>query len=176
MLITLFFAAWLSAEAQLKFGLKGGVHFSSVGIEGYGTRTAPHIGALLQLKVSKFAVQPEVILSYQGAGSIQLAYVSVPVMGQYYIAKGLNVEVGPQVSFLTYAHDETNGGPGDIKDLMDKVDFGLNFGAAYKLPVTPFGFYARYSLGLTELFENDVPRGLSGGRNKLFQLGAFVKF
>lgn len=174
--ITLLFLGLLSANAQLGFGLKGGVHFSSIALDGYSTRTAAHVGAFVQLKAKKIAVQPEVLYSYQGAGDIQLAYISVPIMGQYYIVKGLNVEVGPQISFLTYAHHNgVVGGSGDMKGFMNKTDIGINFGAAYKLPVTPLGLYARYSLGVNELFNNG-PWGLDGGRNNLFQLGVFLKF
>jgi len=128
----------------------------------------------------KFSVQPELLYSMQGASAedsysefgysgsseyeVNLSYISVPVMAKYYVAKGFSVEAGPQIGFLVSAKadsDYTESFEGevtytesedgvDVKDDFNSIDFGLNFGAGYKLD-NGLNFAVRYNLGLANI-------------------------
>lgn len=100
-----------------------------------------------------------------------LSYISVPVMAKYYIIERLSIEAGPQIGFLVSAkrdYDYTESEDGeDIKDGYNTIDFGLNFGAGYKLD-NGLNFSARYNLGLVNISKY-APDGYST-LNNVFQL------
>lgn len=178
------------ANAQLKFGVKAGANISNVGFDDTDNKVGFNTGVFGELKISKFAVQPEVLFSMQGAkydigsdgkGKIELNYISIPVMAKYYVIPGLSIEAGPQIGFLMSAKDKADGEEDfDMKDFMKKTDFSINFGVSYELPVLPVGIFARYSLGLTDLYDESklepMERDGDYGKNRIFQIGAFVKF
>lgn len=187
-----------SASAQFKLGAKAGMNISTLAVDGEKALLGANVGLIGQIKFgdSKFAIQPEVLFSMQGNKfkdvlyyepdffpggfvvdelSIKLNYVLIPVMVQYYVAPGFNLELGPQLGFLASAKAKVKVGgeseSGSIKSVANNVDFTFNFGAAYELPAIPLGFYARYSLGVTNVMKDD-----DGGNNRVFQFGAFVRF
>lgn len=139
---------------EIKFGVKGGLNFAS--INGDNTRevetvTAFNFGAMAEISISeKFSFQPELVYSGQGYSSndnlVALNYLNVPLMGKYYVTKGLSLEAGPQVGFLLSAKNESV----DVKDAFKAVDFGVNFGFGYKLK-SGLNFGARYNLGLSNI-------------------------
>ena len=120
-----------AAHAQLKFGVKAGVNFASIsnsysGLgsdfnEDYKTSVGFNAGGFVEIKLSdKFALQPEVLFSMEGAkltsssndgvgfsssssSKIHLDYINVPVMLKFYPIHKLFVEAGPQVGFLVSA-------------------------------------------------------------------------
>ena len=182
-------SAAVVANAQFRFGVKAGVNFATGGSEDK-TRTSLNAGVLAQYKFegSGFAIQPEILYSGQGAkGTIDgvdatfaLDYINVPVMLQYYVAPGFNLEFGPQVGFLVSAKlkasDSGNSASVDIKDAYNSVDFGIGLGAAYELPKLPLGFFARYNLGMSELYKDKDLQGENGAKHRVIQVGAFYKF
>jgi len=151
----------------------------------------------------KFSLQPEVLFSMQGtsaeyselvSGSVNtfesksnLSYISVPVMAKYYIIERLSIEAGPQIGFLVSAkrdYDYTESFNGevtytesedgaDIKDNFHPIDFGLNFGAGYKLD-NGLNFSARYNLGLVNIAKY-APDGYST-LNNVIQLSVGYSF
>ena len=180
---------------QLSYGFKLGANLTTMNTDGDETKTGFNGGVFGQLRIANFAIQPEVLFSMQGAkydyitlwddimiqytGKVNISYLSVPVMLQYYIIPGLAVEGGPQVSFLLAAKNKPDDWESrKIKNLMKSTDFALNFGASYKLPAVPLGFYARYSLGLSDIFEKENYEVFEQekGKNRMVQLGMFVKF
>lgn len=178
LLLSIFlFVTGVVANAQLKFGVKAGANISNVAVEKSENKVGFNTGVFAQYKFAKFAVQPEVLFSMQGAkfdgGKSELNYINIPVMAQYYIIPGLAVEAGPQLGFLISAKDKVDGEDfSDVKDFMNSTDFAINFGASYELPVLPVGVFARYSLGLSDI----AKEGSDPGKNRVFQIGAFVKF
>ena len=153
-----------AAQAQtpdLKLGAKAGVNFAN--LTNADMKTSFHIGVLAEIFINeKFSVQPELLYSAQGAikkeGGIEheasLDYINIPIMAKYYLMDGLSVQAGPQVGFLVKAEDKISGGGEsmtvDSKDAYQSVDFGLNLGAGYELPMGVF-FDARYNLGLSKV-------------------------
>ena len=179
LVVTLMLTVGIVANAQLKFGVKAGANISNVAMDA-DNKVGFHAGVLGEFKIASFAIQPEVLYSMQGAkgdgGKIENDYLNIPVMAKYYFIPGLSVEAGPQVGFLMSAKMKPDDGDSrDMKDLMNKTDFAINVGASYEVPIIPAGVFVRYTLGLTDLYKN-IPSGVDAGKNRVLQIGAFVKF
>ncbi|MGL5274513.1 Outer membrane protein beta-barrel domain-containing protein [Myroides marinus] len=180
-------------KPELKLGAKAGLNVSSISGDGdSSSRTGFNVGVVAEYFVTeKFSIQPEILYSAQGAKyefteiintgvgipqrftvkeTMKLDYINVPIMAKYYVFDGLNVQAGPQIGFLASAKD----GSVNIKDEMKSVDFSLNLGAGYELPMGVF-FDARYNIGLT-----DVAKKVEGekikSKNGVFQVSVGYKF
>lgn len=156
---------------EIQFGIKGGLNFASVNgdnTEDIDVVTSFNFGILSEISVSdKFSFQPELMYSGQGysfnENTIALSYLNLPLMGKYYLTKGLSVEAGPQIGYLFNAENEET----DVKDSFNSFDFGVNFGLGYKLD-NGLNFGARYNLGLTDI--NNLDNSSSKNKNGVFQL------
>lgn len=181
-------------KPELKLGAKAGLNVSSISgdLENTSSRTGFNVGVVAEYFVTeKFSIQPEILYSAQGAKfeytdfidvgvgmpqrftvkeTMKLDYINVPIMAKYYVFDGLNVQAGPQIGFLASA----KAGSENIKDEMKGVDFSLNLGAGYELPMGVF-FDARYNIGLT-----DVAKKVEGekikSKNGVFQVSVGYKF
>lgn len=140
-----------------------------------------NVGGYANIRFSEqLAFQPELLFSLQGNKQTEkeealgttttwesknnLSYINVPLMLKWYAYEGLNFEFGPQVGFNVGAKNETtmkisnNNGTittesdGDIKNI-ETVDFGLNIGAGYELPMG-LNFGLRYTHGLTNIVKD----------------------
>ena len=155
---------------KIKFGAKGGFNLASVSgknTTGKEVVTSFNLGVLSEIPVTtKFSFQPELMYSGQGYSfndqTIALSYLNLPLMGKYYVAKGLSVEVGPQIGFLFSAKNEDI----NVKDSFKKLDFGVNFGLGYKFD-NGLNFGARYNMGLTDI--NNVKNPVGTIKNSVFQ-------
>ncbi|MCC9065799.1 porin family protein [Flavobacterium piscisymbiosum] len=161
-----------SATAQeIKFGVKGGLNFANISgdnTKGIDVVTAFNFGVVSEIPLSeKFSFQPEIMYSGQGYSfddnTVALNYLNIPLMGKYYLTKGLSVEAGPQIGFLLSAKNEKT----NVKDSFKTFDFGVNFGLGYKLD-NGLNFGARYNLGLTDI--NDLEGFSSKNKNGVFQV------
>lgn len=152
----------ITAQAQdIAFGVKAGLNIADLGgdAETSGSRAGLHIGGLAEFKLTEtFSVQPELLYSMQGAKAdngaggefdVNLDYINVPIMAKYYIMEGLSIEAGPQIGFLMSADVDGEDADDDYKS----IDFALNGGVAYDLPMGVF-FQARYSAGLSSIAED----------------------
>jgi hypothetical protein len=168
----------------VKFGIKGGLNVSDIH-HNNGTQYDPvvglHAGMLAHIHLTKkFALQPEVFYSTQGANykngpfdtRYNLGYIQVPVLVQYMILNGLRLQAGPQLGFLVNAKSKTGDIKQDFKNDLNTVDFGMAAGASYLVPNTGFGFDARVNLGLTDINKD----GNIKSTNRGFQLGVFYLF
>ncbi|MEH6762879.1 MAG: porin family protein [Aequorivita antarctica] len=198
-----------NAQSEFRIGFKGGVNFSSVGgdfTDDYDGRTSFHIGGLVEIPISeKFAVQPELLYSSQGAKSeydnsfgdslvigkekLKLDYINIPIMAKYYIIEGLSVEAGPQFGILVSAKNEyeesgfrgDESGEDDVKDFYNTLDIGFGFGSSYRLNNGVF-FSARYVIGFTDITDDEGfdfgPLDIDGykQRNGVLQLSAGFSF
>ena len=166
---TVFGFASMQAQ-EVNFGLKGGFNIATAtgdNSKDFDAVTSFHFGAMAEIPLSeKFSFQPEVLYSGQGISinddTLELKYINVPLMGKYYVAKGLSLEAGPQVGFLVSAKAYGN----DVKDSFRTVDFGLNVGVGYKLE-NGLNFGARYNFGLTNI--NDISGNNDKNSNAVFQ-------
>ncbi|PIA77614.1 hypothetical protein BFR04_09240 [Gaetbulibacter sp. 4G1] len=166
---------------KIKFGAKAGLNFAFItgdNTEDLDPNTDFHFGFLAEIPLSgKFAFQPELIYSGQGAelniaseGRISLNYLNVPIIGKYYVTKRLSLEAGPQIGFLL----STKGGTLDYKNILRTTDYGVNFGVGYKLD-NGVNLSARYNLGLSNIYK--AKNITDKNRNGVFQLsvGYFFK-
>ena len=160
----------------------------------------------------QFSIQPEVLYSQYGAktvdtyssslgsvrnsASVNLDYVTVPVMFQFHATPAFYLEAGPEFGFLVGAKakgDTTvtpSGGSSatsaystDIKDNITKFNMGAGLGIGFNF--TPnLGINARYVAGFTDINkQNDGEDGTTSvdndnnkNRNNTFQVGLSYKF
>jgi len=153
---------------------------SSNSAEGATSITSFHLGGFAQFAINdKFAVQPELLYSAQGAKytffglstTANLNYINIPVMAKYKVADAFSIEAGPQLGFLMSATLASI----DYKDQCNSTDFGFNLGAGYDLNET-MSLGLRYTMGLTNV-EKDVPGEPStNSKNSNIQLSFGYKF
>jgi hypothetical protein len=172
------------------FGIKAGGTLANMALTDAKNKIGFSGGIFGEFRFNNFAVQPELLFSIQGAkvdvedysdveGKFNLNYLNIPVMAKFYVTEGFSLEAGPQLGVLLSAKakakvEGVEGGL-DMKDVVNDIDFSLNFGASYQVPRVPLGFYTRYSLGLTNIGK-DVDPDDDAGKNRVFQLGLFVRF
>lgn len=203
------FGVTTTQAQEVRLGAKGGVNFASIRGDNTETadgRTSFHIGGFVEIPISeRFSVQPEVLYSSQGwkidqrlgnNGSVKLKadskldYINVPVLAKFYVIKGLSLEAGPQIGFLTSATTdvkisgdgasdyEIESGETDFKDQASNIDFGIGAGASYRF-TNGISFSARYVLGLSNIDEvmviGDAESG-GGKHNNVVQLSIGYSF
>lgn len=167
------------AFSQWSVGIKAGMNIANfVGNDSDGAdpRIGYHLGGYLTKNISEsLCIQPELIVNSVGAkteesgydpdflgnysidASFHLTYLSAPVMFLYRLNDKLNLQAGPQVSYLMagrlyYDLDSDtidDEGSEDVKSQFKFFDFGFNFGIG--LDFGTVNASTRYSLGLIEL-------------------------
>jgi len=163
------------AQAQVGLGIKAGLNFANVNATSpsatFGSRTGYHAGAFLKIKLTKLAIQPEVLFSQQGttvktsAASVEqtLSYVNIPVMVKFYLVSGLYLEAGPQFGFLTSAIAAGI----DTKSFYNSADTSIGLGAGFD--IKKLNINARYNIGLSEI-NKTVSASSPSAKNQVFQL------
>ena len=111
---------------------------------------------------------------------LELGYVKIPVMANYYFAKGWAVKAGVQFGFLTNANIKFRAESGkttidytqDVKDdSFETFDFSIPFGISYQFN-KPWVIDARYQLGLTKVNKE----GNNDYKNSVFMITVGYKF
>jgi hypothetical protein len=130
-----------------------------------------HAGiAIKDLKITdKIGFQPEILYSMQGfhvasVGNVGIHYLSVPLLVTFPVTQGLELQVGPQISYMV------NSRVGVVNDLFSitynglfhNFDAGAVAGMEYKASDN-VSIGGRYYLGMT-----DVNKDFSLGNNKNF--------
>lgn len=165
---------------NVEWGIKGGINAANFKIEpsfNSDSRIGLHIGGLAHVHVSEhFAVQPELMVSAQGADygddrEDKFTYLNLPVLAQVMFGEGFRVQTGPQVGWLLNARSENGNTESDIDDNFNRGDFAWTFGAGY-LSRSGLGIDARYNLGISNISEeNNVDV-----KNRVWQFGLFYQF
>ncbi|MRI62618.1 PorT family protein [Ornithobacterium rhinotracheale] len=176
-LSTLFAVVGLcSVQAQhLDFGVRGAYNYanlrgsSSTGLKLEG-RNGYQIGLFAEVPLlGKWSVQPEIYYSTQGAKEVftqgdefKTKNINIPLLAKYYIVSGLNLQFGPQISFntgndykfnkarVTDAWKNISNG-----DMAKGTNFGAVLGLGYRVPLVGLSVDARYTLGLTNVVNDD---------------------
>jgi hypothetical protein len=175
--------ALAASHAQVSGGLKAGLNLATWGADAEDAKIRPslHVGGYLNLGLTEqLSFQPELLYNSVGAkfegsesqggnsysyeSTVKVSYISLPLNLQYSFGN-FNVHLGPQVSFLASAKEEseetitfggvkeTESSDEDIKEFMKGTDFGLNFG--FGLKFNKLDVTARYSLGLTNISDDE---------------------
>lgn len=107
---------------------------------------------------------------FEGEGfkeTTKLDYLNVPIVGNFYVAKGLALKTGFQFGFLMNAKLDSQ----DIKDLCNKVNFAIPIGVSYEIENVVLDL--RYNLGLNKT--NKADNG-NKARTDLIQITLGYKF
>ena len=176
-LVTTLFSSVISAQHSTQLGIKGGVNFSALHVDQQSSthRTGINAGLLAHIHLSPhLALQPEAMYSSQGAEytddvKTKLHYINVPVLVQYMFGKGLRLQTGPQVSFLTGAETKTPVSETSANEVFDKTDVAWSLGTGY-LTRSGLGVDVRYNLGLTDISKNNADL-----RNRVWQVAIFYQ-
>ncbi len=171
--IALFFIAFVNANAQ-SVAFKVGYTHSDVIVSPepaniFTPKETFHAGiAIKDIKLTdKIGFQPEVLYSMQGfkvasVGNVGIHYLSVPLLITFPVTEGLELQVGPQVSYMI---NSRVGVVNDLfsityKGLFHNLDAGAVAGVEYKVSDN-ISLGGRYYLGMT-----DVNKDFSFGNNK----------
>lgn len=161
----LLLAGTTSFAQHFELGAKAGANFSNfTGASNTAnlkdkTMVGFHVGGFVSLFVgNSFAIQPEVLLSTQGAKlengtdkrDLTLTYINVPVMLKFRSAGGFYVEAGPQIGFKI--HEKKYG---TSEDFAKSTDFSIAGGLGYHSPIG-LGIGARYTAGISKLGDFDI--------------------
>ena len=167
------------AYSQWGGGIKTGLNIANfIGDDSDGAdpRIGYHVGGYMTKSISEsFSFQPELIINSVGTktkesgydpdflgdytieATMQLTYLSAPIMFTYNLSDNVNLQAGPQLSYLMAAKAKydiesdliSDSGSESVKDQFKAIDFGLNFGLGVNFGVVNAS--ARYSLGLAEI-------------------------
>lgn len=156
-----------AVQAQLRFGVKGGVNISSVqfnkDVVDSENITGFHIGPMIELMVPVvgMGVDAAVVYSQKGFGlndkGYRNDYIDVPVNLKYKIMLPLIkpfLAAGPYASFRV-SGEEIKNIPGSVTNQLKARSFaaGLNFTAGAEVfDIVQVGL--TYSLGLTDNYES----------------------
>lgn len=166
----LFTSIQSNAQVKVALGLKAGPNFAKLDVNStvdanYKNRTGWHGGAFLLIKGAKVGVQPEILFSKQGSKftvnntsyQSNFDYINIPVMIKLYTVLGINLQVGPQLSFLSSAGGtaiDNAGNPTNAStSLYKSSDLSAAFGVGWDLPLGIM-LEARYNLGLSKIQDN----------------------
>ena len=205
------------AQTSPQFGLKAGLNVSSISDDGYEdskSKAGFYGGVFMNAPLSEqFSIQPEVLYSQMGAktvdnatvlgttvknsATLNLNYITVPVMFQFKATPNFYIEAGPEFGFLVSAKAKgdrtttTSGGSStttsysseDIKDNFSGFNMGAGLGLGFNI-TNNFGINARYVAGFTDINKkNDGSDGTTStgnsnnkNRNNTFQVGLAYKF
>ena len=140
-----------------------------------------HAGAFVQLKLGKrLELQPEVVFNQVNLDSssqfsqlykinagtvsnLKLSYLSIPLILNYKLSKGISIQAGPQYGILLDQHKDLlqNG-----KNAFKEGDLSMLAGMQIKF--ASFRIYGRYVVGLNNI--NDVSNQ-DKWKNQSIQLG-----
>jgi hypothetical protein len=195
---TAIFTFGLATAQDISYGAKAGLNMSTLtgDVEDAKSIFGFHVGGFVEIKISeKFAIQPELLYSTQGAKSefqedfegtlvkvsetLNLGYLNIPIMAKYYVSEKFNIQAGPQIglnlsakakaeaSFDGVSFSETV----DIKDEVEALDLGFNFGLGYNISEKLF-LEGRYNIGLSNISKDSEFKAQNG----VFQLSVGYRF
>jgi|SRR6187399_1440627 len=182
--ILLTIAASFSNAQNFQVGLKGGGNVSNFTGGDFDavkkkSLVGIHAGGYIKFRFSEFVLQPEVMVSTQGAkidsisGSYnwKITYINVPLMLQYDFG-GFYIEAGPQVGFST-DQDFANS---TIEDFANNLDFSAAIGLGVHNK-SGLGLGARYMAGLSKVGEFTPSNGVNPDfKNSVLQFSLYIPF
>ena len=182
-IIAFLFATTTTFAQKVVFGVKAGANVSNFTGGNFDqvdkkALVGFHGGAYLNFAFAGFAIQPELMVSTQGAridsvsGSYdwKVTYVTLPVMAQYRAPGGFFIEAGPQVGFKISDNIENKTIENFAKDLDLSAAAGLGFKSK-----TGFGLGARYTVGLSKVGDFEPSTGIDPDfKNGVIQASLYI--
>lgn len=146
-----------STLGQEKVALKLGLNFTTLTTkEGSSSVTDPsatklHVGAFFNHHLTReIAISPEIMYFGMGNNEHTAHYLSVPVMGKYFLGPNLNVHGGPQLNVLLGARDEEGNEVSGYRETNIAGAFGME---GY---LGSLGLTGRYVFSLTDMDGSDA--------------------
>ncbi len=174
------FALPLSLSAQVEFGLKTGLNFSSVWLanDEYGDplrgKFSYNFGGFLSAPISdKWDLYTGLEYSRKGEKGTRnevdivrkINYIDIPVMLAYRPSENVGLFFGPQIGFLVAGNFEVDGEENDVTDQLNQTDVSVVAGVF--IPVSEkVWFDIRYQAG----FSNFIAEGDARASNNMFQI------
>ena len=176
-----------SYSKKSKVGFVGGVEAEYGVAKNFGI-TAGVLYSMEGAKVKGDIVIPNSAVST--TSKINLGYINIPILAQYYVVKGLAIKAGIQPAFAVSkkvknevsVSGELAQYSGDLekefneytdktlpKDKIKSFDFSIPVGISYEYANVVLD--ARYNIGLTKVFKDT-----DKGRNSVFQITLGYKF
>lgn len=155
---------------RFDLGIKGGANLGKLSGQSFNDQfsLAYHLGGFMEVGLGKrWSIQPEVLFNQvnadttsafsdiynnllgSGSGNIRLRYLSVPILLNYQLTKGVVLQAGPQFGILM---DQNRNLLQNGKEAFQNGDFSLQAGVQIRL--AKFRVYGRYGIGLNNL--NDI--------------------
>ena len=176
MMVAMAFAT-LTASAQSEVGaltLKPlvGINVANITDGDGDAKVGLAAGAELGYQMNEsLALTAGVINSMQGSkadeGKLNLEYINIPILANYYITKGLAVKAGIQPAFKVKSQVKSGDVSADFDDIKS-FDFSIPVGLSYE--ISDFVIDARYNWGLTKLLDG------FDSKNSVFQFTVGYKF
>ena len=168
---------------KFQFGAKAGVNISNFtggDFEAVKKKALVgfHGGIYLRFSIANFSIQPEAMISTQGAkidsvsGSYdwRLTYINVPVMAQYRFASGFYIEAGPQVGFMIDEEIENE----TLKDFAKGLDLSIAGGLGFR-GKKGLGIGGRYTVGLSKVGDFEPTNGIDPDfKNGVIQFSIYI--
>lgn len=179
------FAQDKTPTSEAKFGIKGGLNYSTVTKgdfkEGLDPRTSFHVGFVGEIPLIRKAIslQPEIVYSRQGFENnfvllgtnykeeYQVDYINVPILLKLKVGNVLSFEGGPQFG-LKINEKVVNNNTEVMVDNINEFDTALAGGLS--LNFEEFFISGRYTYSLNEIIKD------SNSKNSVFQLGVGFRF
>ncbi len=166
-LLLFFMTSVLGVRAQTwGFGPKIGTAFSTVnGVEGAQCMPGVVAGAFIDRMIHrKIGLETDLLYAMNGfkvapetraelndqALKIRLGYICMPVVGKFYLIRGLNLQLGAQFGYLILSKEIINDTDRRLKNAINRYDVRFVSGLAYDFD---FGLIleGRYQIGLTPI-------------------------
>lgn len=126
------------------------------------------VGAVYSMQGTKSAAS---VSGYNASAKINLDYINIPILANYYLAPGFAIKAGIQPGFKVNSELKVKSGGTEIKqdfDGVESVDFSIPVGLSYEF--SDFVIDARYNWGLTKIVDG------SDSKNSVFMISLGYKF
>lgn len=173
----------ISAQAQLKLGVKGGANYSQIKEKGditfidWEARTSFYAGGFAELVLNdRLSARLEALYSFEGGefedglgrSKVDINYFNLPILVRLNIFYGIFVDAGIEPGIVM-----NNDNPTFDND----TEVGVLLGGGFRLGER-LVFNLRYVQGLSSIYEfkatdvNGQPIGETRGKSTLWQIGA----
>jgi hypothetical protein len=161
---SLLFFSFNAYSQSLDLGIKGGINYASISDITSDSRLGLTGGAFVGARFNTFALQAEFLFSQQGGEfneqDIETDYVLVPLILKLHMFRVLNLQVGPQFSYLI-----------NESDILESEQLGVSGAAGIGLSLgSSLSIDARYNFGFTDAFKG------ASGKNKFISLALGLSF
>ena len=162
--------AVIGAEAEYQiakpFSLAAGLQFSMQGCQ-WEDKDFKIEGEKIEVKDTK----------------IELNYINLPIVANFYLFKGFAIKGGVQFGYLVGANAKSTQKGGSytvsidesVKDNCNKFDVSIPVGVSYQVPTIPIYIDARAIFGLSDIGKKELDADVNS-KNQVFQLTVGYKF